>query len=183
MNDQHRDKKAALPKKKKSFKIWIFALSQYGSVKHSRYFEASTITCLLALFSTSQVKREFSLLLPHHLFPFSPPLHLLSHFPYFSALSCLLSFFCIPHPLHLHIGHVMQFCSLNNTTAVHSGSLRTVTEKVRKPLTMDRAPSLQSRPVCLGNGGWNNSRLQQGNMAKVLIKKTQMWDSWRCLCK
>lgn len=53
------------------------------------------------------------------------------------------------------------FSTLKNATAVHSGSLRTVTEALKKPLTMDQAPSLQSQPVCFGNGGWNNSQLQQ----------------------
>lgn len=53
----------------------------------------------------------------------------------------------------LHTGHVMRFCSSGNTAHVHSGSLRTVNETVREPLTTNHARMLQSQPVCFGNGG------------------------------
>lgn len=54
-------------------------------------------------------------------------------------------------------------------------SLRTVTETIRKPLTTDRALSLQSQPVCVGNSGWNNSQLQQFWYPDANVKFRECW--------
>ena len=135
--------------------VYRFVLLLVGSLQHDPSEETMRTPCPLISPSIPVFSSLFTCC------PISPIL----------APSLAYFVFCVHLSLLLHTGHVTWFCAVQNTAAVHSGSLRTVTETVRKPLTTDHAPALQSQPVCFGNGGWNNSQLQQ-----VLIKKTQMWD-------
>lgn len=105
--NKNRDKKATLPQTKKIY-IFFNLCTYYRGVKHKQVL-SPLVSPSMPIFSSSSPGVPFPL--------FYRPL--------------LLTFLLLnPSPSSPPHCHAMRFCSLKNTTAVHSGSLRTVTETV-----------------------------------------------------